>query len=339
MPFSIVRNDITRMKTDAIVNAANNGLRMGGGVCGRIFNAAGVKELSDACRKIGHCDTGDAVITDGFGLEAKYIIHTPGPIWKSDSPEERALLLSCYTKALELAFSKGLESIAFPLISSGIYSCPKDIAVDTAISAFRAFLEVREMDIYFVVFDKESLHEGERYSKIREFIDDAYAERFNGYRRVVEFNEPSEGASFFEKPRASKSSKKVSQDLLLSECSVASLEVKRDESFSQSLLRIIDEKGMTDVEAYKKANIDRKLFSKIRGDVNYKPKKTTAVAFAIALELNLNETNELLGKAGFVLSHSLEFDLIIEYFIKRNNYDMFEINEALFSFDQPLLGN
>lgn len=339
MPFSIVRNDITRMKTDAIVNAANIELCMSGGVCGAIFTAAGVAELSEACRKIGYCDTGSAVITDGFKLEAKYVIHTPGPIWKKGSDEERTLLRSCYMSSLELAFSNGLESVAFPLISSGIFDCPKDIAIDIAIGAFRDFLETHDMDIYLVVFDKAAFRESIKYSEIKEYIDDAYAERYTNYERVIEHNEPAESALFRKKPKACKSSPIAPCGEMLCESMCAPIEVTCDESFSQSLLRLIDEKGMTDVETYKKANIDRKLFSKIRGDVNYKPKKTTAVAFAIALELDLSETNELLAKAGYVLSHSLEFDLIIEYFIKRKNYDMFEINEALFSFDQHLLGN
>lgn len=341
------------METDAIVNAANCRLLMGGGVCGAIFNAAGAEKLEQACMEIGFCETGNAVITDGFNLPAKYIIHTPGPVWKSGSDKEKELLRSCYLNSLRLADSKGLNSIAFPLISSGIYACPKSIAVDIATEAFRDFLKDHDMEIYLVVFDKGALREGRRYREIREFIDDAYAElkcaecrseRSKVFEDSCDFNVcesiriPDNGTkknNLFVKekanPKPAGSFQKISHS--------APIEIIPDESFSQSLLRLIDEKGMTDVETYKRANIDRKLFSKIRSDVNYKPKKTTAVAFAIALELDLNETNELLCKAGYVLSHSLEFDLIIEYYIKNRSYDMFEINETLFSFDQPLLGN
>lgn len=349
MPFSIVRNDITKMKTDAIVNAANCRLEQGGGVCGAIFNAAGAELLTEACREIGHCNTGKAVITDGFNLDAKYIIHTPGPVWETGSNEERNLLRSCYMSSLELALSKGIESIAFPLISSGIYGCPKDIAVEIAIGAFRDFLEINEIEIYLVVFDKGSLREGSEYEKIREFIDDAYAEKHTDFNRRVLREESAENVIDIEicecvTMATPENEAKISfgkakkAEILHDLCPTAPIEITPDESFSQSLLRLIDEKGMTDVETYKKANIDRKLFSKIRGDVNYRPKKATALAFAIALKLNLSETNELLGKAGFVLSHSLEFDLIIEYFIRNQIYDMFEINETLFEFDQPLLG-
>lgn len=412
MPFLIIRNDITKMETDVIVNAANCNLMMGGGVCGAIFRSAGEKRLSEACAEIGYCKTGDAVITPGFDLKAKYIIHTPGPIWYDNDPYQEELLYSCYIKSLRLAKKNGAESIAFPLISSGIYGCPKDIAVDTALRAFRDFLESDEMDIYLAVFDSGAVAEGKRHAEVAEYIDNAYALEHNdrdrranaagmaeslifcpvcgapknssdifckacGYRLTPGNSVPAsvsfstaELLSFikpdlFDKGKECCASEplpesapqpKFDKDIVCgssaplpelapepkpvfeSAFAVSKKAFEPDESFSQSLLRLIDERGMTDAETYKKANIDRRLFSKIRGDVLYKPKKTTAVAFAIALELDLNETNSLLSKAGFVLSHSLKFDLIIEYFIKKKCYDMFEINRTLFEFDQPLLG-
>ena len=362
MPFSIVRNDIVRMKTDAVVNAANSGLRMGGGVCGAIFKAAGAEKLTAACEKIGFCPTGSAVLTDGFGLEAKYIIHAVGPVWNDNGDECRRLLYSCYISSLELAKQHGIESIAFPLISSGIYGCPKKIASEVAISAFRDFLAGNEMDIVLVVFDRDSFRESSTYCSVKEYINNVYAEKrlasqrnrtaeddesvcFEEAAYLPECSEPfpmAHGEAGSDLPKPSKSSagalcrrSSVKQDR---HAALSMPELQRDESFSEHLLRLIDEKGMTDVEAYKKANIDRKLFSKIKSNRNYSPRKTTAVAFAIALELDLEETNELLCKAGYILSGSLLFDLIIRYFIQNRNYDMFEINGVLFEFDQPLLG-
>ena len=332
MPFSLVRNDIVNMRVDAIVNAANSSLAPGGGVCGAIFAAAGRTALDKACRAIGHCDVGSAVITPGFDLPARYVIHAVGPIWQGGSRGEADLLHSCYTRALHLARENGCESIAFPLISSGIFGYPKPQALRVAINAIEEFLLKYEMQVYLVIFDRAALLISERlYENIQRYIDDRYVKLRAFPRQAAEaLPHARQRAEQADLPLAAPCATpgKRSLDDLLGHL---------DESFSRMLLRLIDEKGMTDVEVYKRANLDRKLFSKIRKE-GYNPSKQTALALAIALRLNLDETKDLLGRAGYALSHSNKFDIIIEYFIEEGVYDIFEINEALFAFEQRLLG-
>lgn len=330
MPLEIVRNDITKINVDAIVNAANESLLGGGGVDGCIHHAAGPK-LLDECRTLGGSKTGRAKITGGYNLPAKYVIHTVGPIYKDGKHGEKDLLESCYRESLALAKEHDCETVAFPLISSGVYGYPKDQALKVAIDVISDFLLENDMTVYIIIFDKVAYKISEKlFSDIAEYIDDNYVDEHTDYRResmrmnmpmqLIMADEICECKSLFAEDDLDSKLKQI------------------DESFSQMLLRKIDEKGMTDAECYKKANIDRKLFSKIRSDVNYKPSKSTAIAFAISLELPLEETEEMLKKAGFALSHSNKFDIIIEYFISKGNYNIFEINEALFAFDQSLLG-
>ena len=340
MPLEIVRNDITKMKVDAIVNAANESLLGGGGVDGAIHRAAGTGLLAE-CRTLGGCKTGKAKITGGYNLPAKYVIHTVGPIYDDGKYGEKTLLESCYRESLVLAKERGCETVAFPLISSGVYGYPKDQALKVAIDVISDFLLENEMTVYIVIFDKAAYRISEKlFSDIAEYIDDNYVDEHTDYSRErIRMNAlPS---------MAPRTRRKKSDDDFLEMCNCKAMlpedgldaKLKQiDESFSQMLLRKIDEKGMTDAECYKKANIDRKLFSKIRSDVHYKPSKPTALAFAISLELSLAETEDMLRKAGFALSHSNKFDIIIEYFISKGNYNVFEINEALFAFDQSLLG-
>ena len=338
MPLEIVRNDITKMKVDAIVNAANESLLGGGGVDGAIHRTAGAGLLAE-CRTLGGCQTGKAKITGGYNLPAKYVIHTVGPIYNDGKHGEKVLLESCYRESLALAKDHNCETVAFPLISSGVYGYPKDQALKVAIDVISDFLLENEMTVYIVIFDKAAYKISEKlFSDIAEYIDDNYVDEHTDYRREsIRMNAPMA-------PCAKR--KKANIDFLeICDCKAMvaedDLDAKLrqiDESFSQMLLRKIDEKGMTDAECYKKANIDRKLFSKIRSDIHYKPSKPTALAFAISLELSLSETEDMLRKAGFALSHSNKFDIIIEYFISKGNYNIFEINEALFAFDQSLLG-
>lgn len=333
MPLEIVRNDLTKMKVDAIVNAANTDLKMGGGVCGAIFQAAGVHELKHACNEIGACSVGEAVITDGFQLPAKYIVHTPGPIWKGGSHQEAVLLKSSYVHSLELAKKYECESVAFPLISTGIYGYPKEEALQIAVSTISTFLLHHDMQVYLVVFDKASFGLSQMlFKSINEYIDEHYVEEIQStFSRRFNMDQLQQSEDISDNVY-----KKQSEPI--TENSLLHLIEELDESFSERLLRLIDERGMTDVDTYKKANIDRRLFSKIRNAADYVPKKKTAIAFAIALQLNEVETNELLSAAGYTLSRSSKFDVIVEFFIQQNNYDIHEINEALFAFDQPLLG-
>lgn len=324
MPLQIVRNDITKMKCDAIVNAANNSLLGGGGVDGAIHRAAGHGLLKE-CKKLGGCRTGESKITGAYKLPCKYVIHTVGPVWQGGNYHEEELLSSCYRNSLQLAKAYECESVAFPLISSGVYGYPKEQALQVAINEICKFLADNDMLVYIVVFDKDGFRVSKKLVRdIAEYIDEHYVEthysenRSRGLSRLLRQPEtyPMQTASL----------------------NLADVVNQLDESFSQMLLRKIDEKGLTDSQCYKKANVDRKLFSKIRNNVNYKPKKTTAIAFAVALELSLDETKEMLQKAGYALSHSNKFDVIIEYFIQKGEYDIFTVNEALFEFDQVLLG-
>ena len=338
MPLEIVRNDITKMKVDAIVNAANESLLGGGGVDGAIHRAAGSGLLAE-CRTLGGCNTGKAKITGGYDLPVKYVIHTVGPIYNDGNHGEKGLLESCYRESLALAKEHNCETIAFPLISSGVYGYPKDQALKVAINIISDFLLENEMTVYIVIFDKAAYKISEKlFSDIAEYIDDNYVDEHTDYcRESIRMNAPMVPCAKRKEADVEFLEICACKDIVAEDDLDAKLR-KIDESFSQMLLRKIDEKGMTDAECYKKANIDRKLFSKIRSDVNYKPSKPTALAFAISLELSLTETEDMLRKAGFALSHSKKFDIIIEYFISKGNYNIFEINEALFAFDQSLLG-
>ena len=352
MPIKIIRNDITKIKCDAIVNAANSTLLGGGGVDGAIHRAAG-KGLLMECKKLGGCKTGQAKLTGAYKLPARYVIHTVGPKWRDGQSGEQELLESCYRESLGLALEKGCDSIAFPLISSGVYGYPKDQAMRVAVDAVSSFLIEHEMLVYLVVFDKSAFQISEKlFADIASYIDDKYVDAHFEFKRTRR-DESEESTLLAETDilpddrarkrfspmrTAMRSASMFNTAATPQPTSLEDAVNQIDESFSQMLLRKIDEKGMTDAECYKKANVDRKLFSKIRGDIHYRPSKTTAIAFAIALELSLDETKDMLMKAGFALSHSNKFDIIIEYFINNENYNVFEINEALFAFDQSMLG-
>ena len=382
MPFEIVRNDITRMDTDAVVNAANESLLGGGGVDGAIHRAAGPRLLEE-CRALGGCAPGDAKITKGYRLKAKYVIHTVGPVWRGGGYGEKETLASCYRRSLALALEHGCESVAFPLISAGAYGYPPEMAMDVAAEEIRRFLEDHDMTVYLVVFGKDDVMIGMRlFSEVKQYIDDVYAAA-HADRRRGRFSDALLAPSAPRAPRQSrtcgdgKMRKKAEavpdadwspsdeerpsfrrndfEDAAPSPRPLASYSAApkaaegempdwddlfrdADEGFSQTLLRLIDQKGLTDAQCYKRANIDRKLFSKIRSNPAYRPGKPTVFAFAIALELSLDETRLLLDRAGFSLTHSSRFDIILEYFITRRFYDIYRINEVLFRFDMPLLG-
>ncbi|TPF79776.1 MULTISPECIES: macro domain-containing protein [unclassified Bifidobacterium] len=413
MPLQLVRQDITRMPVDVIVNAANTRLLMGGGVCGAIFRAAGTHRLQKACDRISPIRTGEAVATPGFDLPARYVIHTAGPIWQGGGHDEERLLRACYRNSLALAVRLGCESIAFPLISSGIYGYPKAEALRVAIDEIRRFLEEEpctrgdgadageddgtdavggdgssagdasdDLDVYLCVFDKAAFAAGtELDRRIREYIDDHYVAehagrpsdraqemRELGYWGGVPAGYEIEAAG--EEPEVVESSatessvagspvpfddadeSAVATPMAAPEPrgarSINAADVRRgpeddvladlDEPFNVILMRLIDAKGYSDVDVYKRANINRKLFSKIRCGNGYMPGKKTVLALAIALRLDIDETDDLLACAGYALSHSVKFDVIVEFFIVHGVFDVFVINETLFRYDQPLLG-
>lgn len=322
MPFEIVRNDIANMHVDAIVNTANPKPVIGPGVDSALHKRAG-SELLKAREEIGEILVGDARITEAFQLYAKYVIHTVGPIWNGGQNQETELLRACYQNSLELALECGCESIAFPLISTGAYGFPKERALETALGVISSFLMHHEMMVYLVVFDKTAYALSEKLFKtIETFIDEKYAEENMVIQRQQREDQRRSYTRIFQ--RKDKSLVHMLHNV--------------DITFSEALLQWIIKKRKTEPEVYKKANMDRKLFSKIKNNKNYHPSKRNAVALAVGLELSLAETKELIGKAGYALTHSSKFDIIIEYFISQGNYDVFEINEVLFAFDQPLIG-
>ena len=339
MPLEIVRNDITKMQVDAIVNTANPRPIVGGGVDRAIHKVAGT-ELLDARKKIGDIATGKAAITSAFNLHARFVIHTVGPVWQDGEHGEREQLSNCYDNSLQLAAENGCGSIAFPLISAGVFGCPSEVAIAVATQAIREFLTDHDMDVYLVVFDHKAFKiSSSLFDDVKSFIDERYIEElldeeyrgdYRDRRRNFETaGQPPAEDAYIDIPIWMSKPKERSLEDLLNEV---------DDTFSEALLRLIDAKGKTDPEVYKKANVDRKLFSKIRNNPAYKPSKSTALAFAVALELNLDETKDFIGRAGYALSHSSKTDIIVEYFIQRSEFDIITINETLFAFEQPLLG-
>ena len=387
MPLEIIRNDITKVEAEAIVNTANPEVAYGAGVDSAIYAAAGAEELLAERAKIGRMVPGAAAVTPAFKLSAKYIIHTVGPVWQGGDYGEAETVASCYRNALNLAKENDCESIAFPLIATGTYGFPKDLALKIAIAEISSFLFENDMAVYMVVYDKEAfVLSGKLFSDVTEYIREneilPRAEReypeISSYqlrkrRRKVGNVLPSrrEKDSHLEQSVWDALSDSMSPDILLNEFEDwqelssqadlsadlnADLDVyssadasadaigiderlkNKGATFQESLFRIIDRKGLKDSVVYKKANIDRRLFSKIKSNVDYKPSKQTVLAFAIALELNLDETLDLLGRAGMTLSKSSEFDIIMEYCIDNRITNIMDINCILFDHDQPLLG-
>ena len=357
MPFEIVRNDIVNMQVDAIVNTANPKPIIGYGCDAGIHKKAG-PDLLQARKKVGAIGVGQVAITPGFDLDAEYVLHAVGPIWQDGAHNEEKLLRQCYDKALSLAWKYKCESIAFPLLSAGNHGFPKPLALQIAIAAFSSFLMEHEMQIYLVVFSDDAFALSEKlFHSVASYIDENYIldKKLDEYG-VVDKHDVRE-AELMQIRRALERQRNLryQQELLADEeCIVQSVAMGVDEAtsaydladlldetdagFSETLLLLIDRTGKKDSEIYKKANVDRKLFSKIRNNKNYKPSKSTALAFAIALELDLDETKDFIGRAGFALTHSSKFDIIVEYFIKKRNFNIHEINLALFEFDQSLLG-
>ena len=344
MPFEIVRNDITNMRVDAIVNSANPKPIIGLGTDSMIHKQAG-PQLLQARQAIGNIDIGSSAITSAFDLHAKYVIHTVGPVWEDGNYGETQLLRRCYDSALNLALEYHCQSIAFPLISSGNYGFPKDKALQIAISAFSAFLLEHEMQIYLVVFDRTAFQLSEKlFHSVASYIDQHFvdvcekavygaSEEIRQNRRRYRQHEAD--AEIFERSLCCEEMLPYPSNATSLEDRLAQLEA----GFSDTLLKLIDESGHKDSTIYKKALLSKQHFSKIRSNPNYKPTKQTAIALALALELNVEQTNDLIGRAGYTLTNSSKFDLIIQYFIEQKMYNLVKINTVLYEFDQSLLGS
>ena len=332
MPFRLVSADITTLAVDAIANAANAELLPGGGVCGAIYRAAGAEAMAAACAPLAPIETGQAVLTPGFGLPARYVIHAVGPVYRGGGQGEAGLLAASYRNSLALAAAHGCRSIAFPLISSGIYGYPRDEALAIATATLRDAPEVEDMDILLVLFERAILEPDARL--LRE-VEAHLAARTREERERTKRARPR-----FDRAAAPGVTHEL-REIELAAHPLESIEEvleRRAEPFATALLRHIDARGETDAAVYKRANLSRQLFSKIRSQPGYRPGKRTVLALAIALELNSAETNELLRLAGYALSPSEVGDIIVEYFIERGLYDIYRINELLFHYEQPLLG-
>ncbi len=369
MPFKIVRNDIANMKVDAIVNTANPRPAVGSGVDAAVHRRAGFR-LFAARKKIGQIRVGDAAITRAYNLNASYVIHTVGPVWQGGCHNEEDLLRSCYGRSLQLAKEYSCQSVAFPLIAAGNYGFPPSLALQIAMDTIREFLMQNEMLVYLVVFDREAFRLSEElFQGVSSFIDENYVQmqehwQFELGEMLPAPNDGWEWADRKQRPprRKPKKSRHKTQggdaacmpmlpqepepEILLGSTgspfsvpsSLEQLLAQTDAGFSETLLTLIDRTGKKDSEIYTRANVSRQHFSKIRNNPDYKPTKATAIAFAIALELDLEQTRDLIGRAGYALTNSSKFDVIIMYFIQKGNYNMFDINAALFEFDQSLLG-
>jgi O-acetyl-ADP-ribose deacetylase (regulator of RNase III) len=350
VPFKIIRNDITKVKADAIVNTANPKPIYADGTDAAVYEAAGKEELLAARKEIGEILAGEVAVTPAFGLPADYIIHTVGPVWIDGKSGEFNTLASCYEKSLHKAVELKCRSIAFPLISTGVYGFPKDKALQIAISVISRFLLANEMDVILVVFDRRAFElSGKLFQDVDAFINEndvslkqkkeysAYesGSREEKYLREEQIRRAEEVSCLQPELDFMPIQAPIAED---PDRSLDDVIEEIGETFQQRLLHLIDERGLSDVEVYKRANMDRKLFSKIRCKEDYKPKKKTVLALAIALELDLKDTRDLLGRAELALSPSSKFDLIVEYFISRGVYDIYTINMALFQHQQPILG-
>ena len=349
MPLQIIRQDITKIPCDAIVNTTNRRMIPGGGVDVAIHKAAG-PDLLTSCQLHGGISVGEAKVSPGFNLPCKIVIHTLGPKWKGGNDNEKDTLALCYKNVLNKALEEKAESIAIPLISSGTYRFPKKLVLRIAVDTITEFLMDHEINVYLVVYDKKSYTFSKKlFNNVQEYIFDNYEgeERFYSMFDMEDccqdFDEDTNipevlyNASKKEVIRRCREipsmSLKPPKDWNLTE-----LMKQMDDNFAVTLLKMIDIKGMTDIECYKKANVSKQTWYKIMNDANYRPSKTTVIAFAIALKLTLTETKHLLETVGFALSKSSKFDIIIEYFITKGEYDIFTINETLFEFDQVCLG-
>ncbi len=352
MPFKIIRNDITKVRADAIVDTANPKPIYGGGTDQAIYQAAGADELLMERKKIGCIERGDIAVTGAYALHAKYIIHTVGPIWIDGNHNEFQILESCYAKSLQKALELGCESIAFPLISTGVYGFPKDKALQIAVSVFSRFLLENDMQIILVVFDKKSFQlSGQLVGEIDSYIDanyirqkrnNEYSSSAYGRSRRIE-TDIAYDAEVYENYRyREEEDRAIEKAMSFSDSPMGmSLEEELENigmSFHDKLFELIDQAGLDNKDVWKRANLDRKHFSKIQCDEKYHPKKKTVMALCIALELDLEQSKDLLARADWAFSPSSKVDLIVQKAIMDRQYDIYQLNLVLFQYTNETLG-
>lgn len=341
MPFQIISGDITQQVCDAIVNPTDVIFSGGGGADRAIHRAAGA-QLREACDRLPALLLGESALTPGYQLPAKWVIHTAGPVWVDGKHDERLILSHCYQSALKIAAEHGFQSVAFPLIAAGTCGFPKEEALSIAVNEIRHFLQQHEMEITLVVYDRKLYRiDPDTEKSVGRYLDFHYFGYLRPQSKRYQAEYDSAPPYLSNAREASLSSAPAAPMASYSQAPTASLADQLrtlDESFSEAVLRLVDERGMTDAQCYKRANISKQVFSKLRSNSHYKPSKSTALALAVALKLSLDETRSLLDKAGMSLSHSLMMDVIVEYFIRQKQFDIMEINETLYQYDQPLLG-
>ena len=327
MPFKIVRNDITKMKVDAIVNTANPAPTYGDGVDTAVYEAAGVEALLAERKKIGFLNPGEVAITPGFALPANYIIHAVSPYYKDGESGEEELLRSCYQKSLALAHENNCKSIAFPLISTGSFGYPKEEGMRIAVDEINAFLLKHKMEVFLVVFDAESTTLGRRLAPALEaYIDANYVEEKQKREYVFGFCEMKTCAL----PDMEESYEEDYDDFWEENESALKERMKHmSDTFQEYLMYLIEEKGLTNTEVYKRAIITKQLFSKIKLNPEYHPDKATAMRLCVGAKLSLDETKDLLARAGYALSPCDKRDIIFSFFIEKEVWDMIEIDIML----------
>ena len=348
MPFKIIRDDITKVKSDAIVNPVNPEVCIGGGVESAIYQAAGKEKLLEARKELGRLQPGKVGVTEAFNLDAKYIVHVSGLYWKGGNSFEARCLKECYEKALKAALDKGCKSIAFPLLATGTYGFPKDIGLDVAVSTFTEFLEEYEMDITLVVFGNDAVNvSGKIVDEVRSFVDDKYVKEaleteYKEDRKIFCYSLSSERLHLL--------LKEETYDVLDNACTKDTFSAKQPgsleaalkniykESFEKHLQQLINKKGLRNSEVYAAANISKQYFSKLlKGQV--KPSKDKMLALAVGLRLNMDEVVDFLRIGGYALSPISQTDTVVEYFIRKQEYNVLKINIVLFDYGLEPLSN
>ena len=340
MPFLMIRNDITKVAADAIVNPANRNLLQGSGTSRAIYQAAGEQELTASCEAIGYCDLGKAVCTPAFRLPAKYIFHAVCPAWHGGGFGEAEQLASAYHSVLKLAAEYHCESVAFPLLSSGNYGYPKEQAFRIAVDTITGFVLDHDLTVYLVLYDRHSLAVSRKlFASVEEYIDDHYVAQndesyeFDRWRR-----ESAERRRRLEEEAAPMLEAAAPPAAPMAARSLEHLMDNLGESFTTRLLRLIDERGLKDSTVYKQSNISRQHFSKIQCNRDYNPKKKTVLAFAVGLHLSEDETIDLLQSAGYAFSDGSKRDWIVRYCLEQKIYNINQVNTLLFEYDQEQLG-